>query len=145
LNDGYLNTALLCEYKKPDVEGFAFLFSDRSSLLKFNKSLEFELAAIMPRRNELQGEATMNRRQLLTSMAAILAGAATASAQRRQADAGALLDLNAAPAEKLMTLPGVDLITAKKIIAGRPYKAKNDLVTKKVIPQETFNSIQAGK
>ena len=54
------------------------------------------------------------------------------------------LDLNSAPVEKLMTLSGVDLITAKKIVAARPYKVKTDVVAKKVMSQEDFNKIARG-
>src|SRR5215467_7814141 len=54
------------------------------------------------------------------------------------------LDLNSAPVEKLMTLNGVDLMTAKKIVAARPYKNKNEVVSKKVMSQEDFNKIARG-
>ena len=89
----------------------------------------------------------MNRRELLAGIATlplVLAARATAKAQAtRQADPNTLLDINSAPPEKLMTLPNIDLITAKKIIAARPYKAKQDLLAKKVLSQELFNGIQA--
>jgi len=51
------------------------------------------------------------------------------------------LDLNTAPPEKLMTLSGVDMIVAKKIIAARPFKNKNEIVSKKIMSQEDFNKI----
>jgi DNA uptake protein ComE-like DNA-binding protein len=53
------------------------------------------------------------------------------------------MDLNSASVEKLMTLPGavVDLMTAKKIVAARPFKNKNDIVGKKIMSQEDFNRI----
>src|SRR5215471_2668696 len=54
------------------------------------------------------------------------------------------LDLNSAPVEKLMTLNGVDLMTAKKIVAARPYKNKNEVVSKKIMSQEDFNRIARG-
>lgn len=88
----------------------------------------------------------MNRRQMLKTIATmtpiLAAGVAAAAQTPRQADPSNLLDLNSAPPEKLMTLSGIDMIAAKKIIAGRPYRTKNDLVTKKIIPQEAFNVIQ---
>jgi DNA uptake protein ComE-like DNA-binding protein len=88
----------------------------------------------------------MNRKQLPKSVVTIilaLAVAAIAMAQRTQAppDDPNLMDLNSAPAEKLMTLPGIDMILAKKIIAGRPYRTKNDIMAKKIIPQEAYNAI----
>jgi DNA uptake protein ComE-like DNA-binding protein len=67
------------------------------------------------------------------------ATAATSSAENDNA-----LDLNSAPLEKLMTLNGVDLIVAKKIVAARPYKNKNELVSKKVMSQEDLNRIDRG-
>src|SRR5262245_60151883 len=51
------------------------------------------------------------------------------------------MDLNSAPLEKLMTLNGVDMIVAKKIVAARPFKNKNEIVAKKIMTQEDFNRI----
>jgi competence protein ComEA len=51
------------------------------------------------------------------------------------------LDLNTATPEKLMTLPQIDIVLAKKIIAGRPYTNKDQLISKKVLNAEQFNRI----
>ena len=52
------------------------------------------------------------------------------------------LDLNTATEAELKELPGIGDAYAKKIVQNRPYKRKDELVQKKVLPKATYDKIK---
>jgi DNA uptake protein ComE-like DNA-binding protein len=54
----------------------------------------------------------------------------------------ALIDINSASKADLDALPGIGAARSDAIIKGRPYKGKDDLVNKKIIPQNVYDGIK---
>jgi competence protein ComEA len=58
------------------------------------------------------------------------------------APAGELIDINSASKEQLEPLKGIGPVRAEAIIKGRPYKGKDELVQKNVVPQSVYDDIK---
>jgi competence protein ComEA len=53
-----------------------------------------------------------------------------------------LVDINSATAAELDALPGIGAARSAAIIKGRPYRGKDELLSKKIIPQNAYDGIK---
>lgn len=85
----------------------------------------------------------MARRFWSIALGVALAGlmVTPASAQGKPAEPS-ILDLNAATREQLIAFPGIGAAYADKIIAGRPFKQRSELVSRNIMPAGIYLSIK---
>jgi DNA uptake protein ComE-like DNA-binding protein len=67
---------------------------------------------------------------------------AAASAGKSAAEKPAIIDINSASKDELDALPGIGSVRAEAIIKGRPYKGKDELHRKKIIPMNVYDGIK---
>jgi DNA uptake protein ComE-like DNA-binding protein len=67
---------------------------------------------------------------------------APADSKMAPAPKAELLDINSATADELDALPGVGKAYSAAIIKGRPYKGKDELLQKKIVPEKTYDGIK---
>ncbi len=87
---------------------------------------------------------------MLAGCLSIVAGAQAGKTQTKKAaepakvaaTPSALLDINTASKAELEKLPGIGTAYSQKIIDGRPYAKKDQLVVKKILPKATYDKIQ---
>ncbi len=72
----------------------------------------------------------------------VLPIAGTVSSIIQAAENSNLLDINTATAAELKALPGIGDAYSEKIIQGRPYQRKDELVQKKILPRATYEGIK---
>lgn len=68
--------------------------------------------------------------------------ATATAAPAKAAPAAEPMDINSATAKQLATLDGIGDVRSKAIVKGRPYKGKDELVEKKIIPQDVYDKIK---
>ena len=92
--------------------------------------------AVFAQKQEAPKAATAPAAKADAKPAAVPTAAAAADAKKEP------MDINTATEKELASLPKIGEARAKAIVKGRPYNGKDDLINKKVIPQDAYDAIK---
>ena len=105
------------------------------------ESAQADVDSLITRDTELRAAQTaFQNAQARRNEASKLIG--QAKAQKDEAKAHDPIDINSATADELKTIPGIGDAYSKKIVDGRPYKRKDELKTRKIVPDATYDKIK---
>jgi competence protein ComEA len=82
------------------------------------------------------------RKGSVTGQVADTAKGEMAKAKAAALKAGELVDINSATADQLKAIPGIGDAYSAQIIEGRPYRAKNEFVQKKILSQAVYDKVK---
>ena len=75
------------------------------------------------------------------TLALLVAASLSAQTPKPAVTHDGLLDINTATPEQLLALPGMGRAYVQRVIAGRPYTAKNQLVSRGILPETAYEKI----
>ncbi len=81
-------------------------------------------------------------RRVLAVLLLMIAMAGGSSREVASAQQVPLLDINVATLSQIAGLPGMGPVYARRVVEGRPYTAKNQLVTRGILPQASYEKIR---
>ena len=80
---------------------------------------------------------------ITSSFAGAQSGYVAPQTALRTQTVGDPLDINTATPQQLKALPGFGDAYVRRVIAGRPYTAKNQLVTRGILPQSAYDKVSS--